>query len=135
GQAGASTGGLGRSTRLHDGLHFVLSVLTMPSRDAQAVTGRQREISWATHRDRLGSPARGCGSRDRWQGPTEGGMATRRGNRVAGSAIPVAGLTRRSCAVGVAMGARWPASTADIASPAQGPDHGVTDYDSRSVLR
>ena len=29
------------------------------SRDAQAVTGRQREISWATHRDRLSSPARG----------------------------------------------------------------------------
>jgi hypothetical protein len=58
-QAGASTGGLGRSTRLHDGLHCVLSVLTVPSRDAQAVTGRQREISWATHRDRSGSPARG----------------------------------------------------------------------------
>ena len=58
-QAGASVGGLGRSTRLHDGLHCVLSVLTVPSRDAQAVTGRQREISWATHRDRSGSPARG----------------------------------------------------------------------------
>ena len=57
-------------------------------------------------------------------------MATRRGNRVAGSAIPVAGLTHRTCADVVAMGARWPALTADIASPPQAPDHGVTGYDS-----
>ena len=70
-----------------------------------------------------------------WQSPTEVGVATRRGNRVAGSAIPVAGLTHRTCAEEVAMGARWPALTADIASPPQAPDHGVTGYDSRCVLR
>jgi len=62
-------------------------------------------------------------------------MATRRGNRVAGSAIPVACLTRRTRAEEVAMRARWPALTADIASPPQAPDHGVTGDDSRCVLR
>jgi hypothetical protein len=103
---------------------------TASRRNTEAVTCRRREISWATRGDWLGSLARRCRSHDRWQGPTEEGVTTRRGNRVEGSAIPVTGLTRRTCPERVAMRSRWPALTADIASPPRSPDHGVTGYDS-----